>query len=241
MCSLNTLYGQLLVGPKLGLHVGQVQYERELFRSQHRSNHNVGGNIGGAITFPVKEPFSLHAELLFTSKGKSVTIPEESVKNIGHYYYIEMPIMMRMVIWPEEKVFVGIGPNLSYWTGGNGKIDDLESSTEATSYNIQFGSSESPDDLQVTQPQRLQLGLLFSLGKQFKLQKDTKVTIEARYEMGHSFLGAEDGAYIPSLDFYDNLESKHRLISLNLGYFWTIHKKSKRTRSRTYKAKQRKK
>jgi hypothetical protein len=169
-----------------------------------------------------------------------VTIPGESLKNIGQYYYIEMPIMMRYVVWPEKSVFLGVGPNLSYWLGGTGKIDDLESPAAYTSYKIHFGDGDYPDDMLVTDPTRLQLGLLFGLGKLFKLQGDRMLSFEARYEMGHSFLGTEDGANIENLQFSDNLESKHRLFSINLGYFLVLHKKSKRRKSSTYRAKQRK-
>lgn len=224
----------------MGVHLGQVQFERQLFKDQYDPNYKIGGNIGAAITFPVIAPFSLHSEVLFTFKGKSVNIPQESLKNTGQYYYIEMPIMMRFDVWPEKDLFIGIGPNLSYWTGGTGKIDDTELPGGFTPYTIHFGQNNNPNDLQVTDPNRLQLGLLFGIGKRFDLQGDRKLTVEARYEMGHSFLGSENGAYIENLQFTDNLESKNRLISFNVGYFWTIHKKSKRKRSSTYKAKKRK-
>ena len=237
--SMTSVFGQLLVGGKLGAHVGQVQFESESFKNQYDPGYNFGGNIGAAITFPVQQPFSLHAELLFASKGKTITIPGESLKNSAQYYYLEMPLMMRMEIWPEKMMYLGIGPNLSYWLGGSGKIDDLESSASSNSYRIHFGDDGKDTDLQVTNPNRLQLGLVFGLGKLFKLQKDRRLSLEARYEMGHSFLGTEDGAYLESLDFSDNLASKHRLLSLNLGYYWVFHKKSKRNKSRTYKAKKR--
>ncbi len=232
-------HGQLLVGSKMGVHVGQVQFEKQSFQNQFDPNVKIGFNLGAAVTFPVLEPFSLHSELLFTWKGKSITIPDESIKNVGQYYYIEMPIMMRFKIWPKKGVFVGIGPNLSYWMGGTGKIYDLEIPSNFTPYNINFGPNDSPNDLQVTDPNRLQLGLLLGLGKQFDLHDERKLTIEVRYEMGHSFLGTENGAKIENLEFSDNLESKHRMISFNLGYFWTFHKKSARNRSSTYKAKKR--
>ena len=231
--------GQLLVGPKIGLHAGQVQFEKASFKSQFDPNYKVGFNLGGAITFPVIEPFSLHAELLFTGKGKKVTIVEESIKNVANYFYLEMPIMMRIEVWPQKNVFVGVGPNLSYWMGGTGKIDDLETPANFTPYNLHFGQNDSPNDLQVTAANRLQLGLVFGLGTLIDINDERKLLIEARFEMGHSFLGTENGAYIEGLEFQDNLESKHQLLSLNFGYFLTIHKKSARRKNSTYKAKKR--
>jgi hypothetical protein len=180
LISFGSANGQFLVGPKLGVHAGKVKYERESFKARFEPEYKIGGNIGAAVTFPVMEPFSLHAELLFSFKGKSVTIPGESLKNIGQYYYIEMPIMMRYVVWPEKSVFLGVGPNLSYWLGGTGKIDDLESPAAYTSYKIHFGDGDYPDDMLVTDPTRLQLGLLFGLGKLFKLQGDRMLSFEAR-------------------------------------------------------------
>ena len=235
----NYSQGQLLVGPKMGVHVGQVQFEKQSFQNQFDPNLKIGFNLGAAVTFPVIEPFSLHAELLFTGKGKSISIPDESIKNVGQYYYIEMPIMMRYKIWPKKGIFIAIGPNLSYWMGGTGKLFNLETPSNFTPYNIHFGVNESPNDLQVTNSNRLQLGLLFGVGKTFELKDERKLTLEARYEMGHSFLGTEDGAYIENLDFNDNLESKHQLISFNVAYFWAFHKKSARRKSSTYKAKKR--
>ena len=235
----NLAFGQLLLGPKLGLHAGQVQFEKKSFKQQFDPGAKVGGNAGAAITFPVMKPFSLHSELLFTWKGKSVTDPEVAFNNSAQYYYVELPIMMRMEFWPSKSMFLGIGPNLSYWLGGNGKIDDLETPTSFVSYDVHFGDSQNPDDLQITHPNRLQLGLLFGLGKHFELTDDRIMLLELRYELGHSFLGTADGAYLESLQFNDNLESKHRLISINVGYFWTMQKKSKRKKSSTYKAKRR--
>ena len=238
--SVGSAYGQFMVGSKIGAHVSKVQFEREAFKEQYDPEYKVGGNIGAAVSFPVKEPFSLYSELLFTYKGKSVNVPGESLNNNANYYYIEMPIMMRLQLWPSESVFLGIGPNLSYWLAGSGKIDDLESSTGTTSYKINFGEAADPDDLQVTDPHRLQLGLIFSLGKTFKLEGHRSLIIDARYEMGHSFLGTEQGAYLENIQFHDNLASKYQLISFNAGYFFIMHKKSKRRRSSTYRAKQRK-
>jgi hypothetical protein len=239
LCSLSTSFGQLLVGSKVGLQVGQVQYERESYKEIYRPNYSMGGNIGAAITFPVIKPFSLYSEVLFTYKSKSVTIPQESLKNLGHYYYMEMPIMMRMEVFPSEGVFIGIGPNLSYWIGGTGKIDDLESPAVFIPYKIHFSPNDSPNDLQVTDANRLQLGLLVGIGKLFKLKDDRILSMEFRYEMGHSFLGSSDGGYIENLDFTDNLQSKYRLISFNMGYFWKFHKKSAKRKSSTYRAKKR--
>lgn len=238
--SLSPVYGQLLVGSKVGAHIGKVQFERESFKDQYDPGYRVGGNIGAAVTFPVKEPFSLHSELLFTYKGKSVTIPGESITNTGNYFYIEMPIMMRYELWPQKSIFIGIGPNLSYWLGGSGEIDDLESSVSPSTYQLKFAETGNTDDMVVTDPHRLQLGLMFGLGKIFKLEGDRRLLVEARYEMGHSFLGTEQGAYLAELEFYDNLASKYQQISLNLGYFLVIHSKSKKRRSSTYRAKQRK-
>jgi hypothetical protein len=135
-------------------------------------------------------------------------------------------------------VYLAIGPNLGYWLGGNGNIDDLSSTAVPTYYKVHFGDAGDPDDLQISLPNRLQLGLVFGLGKLFELEGDRMLSVEARYEMGHSFLGSEAGV-IEALEYEDNLESKHQLISLNVGYFWVLHKKSKRRRSSTYKAKQR--
>ena len=240
LCLCIPVFGQLLVGPRIAPHIGKVEYEKRSFRESFDPGFQAGGSVGAAVTFPVKEPFSLHAELLYSIKGKVVSLPEDALKNKARYQYIELPIMMRVNVWPEKNIYLGIGPNLSYWIGGSGKIDDLESPDGFTKYKVNFRSSASPDDLHISDPNRLQLGLLFGLGKQFKLQDDRRLTFELRYEMGHSFLGKADDAYLDTLDFTDNLESKHQILSVNVGYFWVLHKKSKRKKSSTYRAKQRK-
>lgn len=232
--------GQLLFGPKVGLQAGQMQFERQAFQDQLDANLKLGFNLGVGITFPVIQPFSLHSELLFSSKGKAINIPLESIKNVSRYYYLEMPIMMRFEILPKQGIYLGLGPNLSYWLGGSGELSALVTDNSISPYNLHFGSDGSPDDLIITDANRLQLGLQFGIGTLIKAQDDRKFMLELRYEMGHTFLGTDSGASIENLEFFDNLESKHRVISFSMGYFWAFHKKSAQKKSHTYKAKQRK-
>lgn len=240
-CSCLMANAQLLLGPKLGVQAGQVQFEKQNFQDQLDSNLKLGFNLGMGITFPVIQPFSLHSELLFSSKGKTINIPLESLKNVGNYYYLEMPIMMRFEVMPKQGIYLGLGPNLSYWLGGSGELLTLETEGRIASYRLHFGSDGDPNDLQIEQANRLQLGLLFSVGTLIETSEDRQFMLEVRYEMGHSFLGPAGSAYIEDPEFSDNLESKHRVISFSLGYFWAFHKKSARQKSHTYKAKQRKK
>lgn len=233
-------FGQLLIGPKIGGHMGKVAFDNKLYEDQFNSNINFGFNAGGAITFPVSEPVTLHVEIIGSRKGKDLGIPQESLKNIANYYYLEMPIMMRYKILPQQGIFLGIGPNLSYWLTGNGRISNIQETSTPIDYGITFGSEGSPDDLLIADANRLQLGLLIGLGTLVQVGEDRTLLLEARLELGHSHLADAQGGNIEELEFFDNLESKHQIISFNLGYFWSIHKKNAKKKSHTYKAKQRK-
>ncbi len=233
-------FGQLLIGPKMGIHVGQVKYDKESFQDQLDPDLRIGYNAGFGITFPVTEPVSLHVEVLLANKGKSINIPLESLKNTADYYYMEMPIMMRYKILPQEGIFVGIGPNLSYWLSGSGKISNIEETSEPIEYDISFASDGGATSMMTPQANRFQMGLLVSIGALLKAGEDRMLLAEIRLEMGHSHFAEPSGGTLESVEFFDNMESKHQLISFNLGYFWALHKKSAKKRSHTFKAKQRK-
>ncbi len=240
LCSSDLVYGQFMLGGKVGVHGNTIRYERASLREQYKADYKAGFNIGGGITFPVTELFSMHTEVLYAYKGKAVRVPLESFKNTGNYHYLEMPIMMRYLALPQQKVYLAIGPNLSYWIAGTGKITNLTETVAPDRYKVQFEDNSSPDDLFIAHPQRLQLALIAGIGTILAAQGDNRIIIEARYEMGHSFLGSKEGGVIQSSGVFDNLQSKYQLISLNVGYYWAFHKKSNKRSSHTYKAKNRK-
>lgn len=231
--------GQVLLGPKLGLHAGKVKYDRASFQDQFDPNLKLGYNVGFGLTLPVSDPVSLHIEIQGADKGKEVSIPLVSLKNKTHYYYLEMPLMMRYQILPQQGIFIGIGPNLSYWLAGKGSLTNIEETSTPVDYSVVFGADGGADDLVVPQPNRLQLGLLLGIGTLLKSRDDRLILMEIRVEMGHSHLADAAGGTINDPEFFDNLESKHQLISFNLGYFWSLHKKNAKKRSHSYKAKPR--
>ncbi len=73
------------------------------------------------------------------------------LKNSARYNYIDMPINYTVDFRgkigksKEFKYFLGIGPNISYWLGGKGKLyntDLEEANLGELSYKIKFSKSD---------------------------------------------------------------------------------------------------
>ena len=127
----------------------------------------------------------------------------------------------------EFKYYLGAGPNISYWLGGRGKIynSDLAESTEFSqsdlSYRIVFKkdpASLSSDEMNVADPNRIQLGLNIASGLVFEPVVNQKILLMIRYELGHSFLSPSSNGTFTSTYYQDVLQSRNQGVRISVSY-----------------------
>lgn len=201
------------------------------------SNPIPGFNVGLVAAFEVKKRYFLHTELLYSTKGKNVLgITDASLRNRVIYRYIDLPMLyniqfkktLNSATLKQFKWYIGAGPIFSYWLGGSGTVNNSEleeNGLPAIDYKLKFGSRG--DDLReintvyVSDANRLQVG--FNLGGGILLEpvSGRKIMIDARLEIGHSWLGKKNSTdYVLPATYKDNLQSSNMGLRLSCAYLF---------------------
>jgi hypothetical protein len=230
----NRAEAQVLVGPVVGTHVGWASYDDPDLKDFYDISPTFGFHAGGSLAFRVQKRFFLQSSIMYTQKEKKI-----SGGGDGMFYhalrnrYIDMPILYtaefkaRLGKDKVYKWYVGVGPNISYWLGGSGKLrnSDLdENLIEELRYTVTFGKHDEigEREMNVEDPNRLQLGLNVSAGLIFEPMGIHKFMLTTRYEHGHSFLSREsNGVYgLPGvLHYEDELKVRNNAFVVSLYYF----------------------
>lgn len=198
-----------------------------------------GFHAGGHIAFKVRKRFFLHTSILYSAKGfnmKGIADSYEIEEDIGalkiRYNYIDMPIVYTTYFKGDVgtrsfKYSLGIGPNISYWLGGKGEIendDTHEFAREAlTKFKIVFGKNPdeaTENEMVVEKPTRIQLGLNITAGLMFEPAADREVVLTVRYEWGHSFLSRTSvGSFGPTATYFElPLQIKNQGLRISAAY-----------------------
>ena len=211
--SFLTSKAQIFVGPVIGGQVGVMTFNDKNNKSLYTTKPFVGYHVGGSISFKVQKIYFLQASILYTQRGKTLEgILDPSFKNTVTYNYIDMPILFTKELKAKigkGKVYkwsFGIGPNINYWLGGKGVLNsnELDENTiNPPNYDLPYHVTfkKAPENVQfgemnVANPNRIQLGLIFSAGVIFEPTGFNKFMFTARYELGHSFYSPDsDGDF----------------------------------------------
>lgn len=224
-------FSQLLVGPEVGVNYSWATFREKDLKEVYRMSPVPGFHVGGHLAFKVRKRFFLHTSLLYSTKGRILNGKADALlKNSVHYNYIDMPINYTVDFkgkigkGKEFKYFLGIGPNISYWLGGKGKLynSDLEENNLGElSYKIRFtkssGDEPPSDEMSVERPNRLQLGLNLIAGMVFEPWYKQRFMFSVRYELGHTYLGKSDGNFVNTY-FSDPLKSRNQGFRISLAY-----------------------
>jgi hypothetical protein len=205
---------QILVGPVAGANYSWVSFGEKELNDEYKIKGKYGYHFGAHCAFRVRKRFFLHSSLIYSTKGRTMTGKEEALNYDMTYRYIELPLVYTAYFKghlgkKEFKYSLGVGPNISYWLGGKGTIENAEThefhnGTSAV-VPVKIVFNKSPEDatqneVVVEKPTRLQLGLNFTAGFLFEPVPDREIVLTVRYELGHSYLSKEsDGAFDPTL------------------------------------------
>jgi len=222
-------FSQLLVGPEVGVNYSWASFADKELKDRYKVNPVVGFHAGGHVAFKVRKRFFLHTSLLYSTKGRSLTGKfDELLKNESKYHYIEMPINYTVDFKgkigesKEFKYFLGIGPNISYWLGGKGKLFNSEfeeNHDDQLLYKIKFGEEgfDENNEMSVENPNRVQLGLNLIAGVVLEPWRNQRFMISVRYEAGHSYLAKSNGTFT-GIYFQDPLRSRNQGFRASIAY-----------------------
>jgi hypothetical protein len=232
-------------GPLVTRSVIADKFDREDFSQQSKF-----GFLGAAlIIFPLKNNYSFETEVGFSQRGRKILSNGDTWTNSATYHFADASMLLRKTFPLRIKKnvpmlwFANLGPNISYWLGGHGKIGV----TQLQSYDIVFGpmpiepSEPDFDKMYVTDANRWLFGVNIGVGFIAPLKKSQKLLTELRFTSGHTFYGKTTSASWRTLGFTDNLRANEKFLSLTVAYIFDFNLKEGKKGKSTNKESRRKK
>jgi hypothetical protein len=232
LLSTTTLKAQILVGPVVGPQVSWVSFDNKDSKALYKQKPMYGFHAGLGVSFRVHKRFFLNTAFLYSTKGKYLDgTADNLLKFKSRYNYIDVPIVYTVEFLhkvgkvKQYKFFFGIGPNVSYWLGGKGYLENTQLNeilVNHVDYKIVYNRDENDytnNQMNVTGANRLQLGLNLATGFVFEPLGYQKVMMTVRYELGHSFLSPEGtGTFRQTNEFQDDLRVRIQGIRVSASY-----------------------
>ncbi len=232
LLTTTTLRAQILIGPVVGPQVSWVSFDDKDSKSMYSRRPVYGFHAGLGLSFRVHKRFFLHTAFLYSTKGKYFEgKTDELLRFKSNYNYIDVPMVYTVEFLhkvgktKQYKFFFGIGPNVSYWLGGKGYLENTQLSevlVERIDYKIVFDRAENDyaeNEMNVTGANRLQLGLNLQTGFSFEPLGLQKIMVTLRYEAGHSFLSpGGEGTFRLTNEYRDDLRTRIQGLRVSFSY-----------------------
>jgi hypothetical protein len=244
---------QVLIGPVAGGQVSWVSFGDKDYKELYKVKSVYGFHAGLNLSFRVRKRFFLHTSVLYSQKGKIIEGKVDPLlKNEVRYNFIEMPILYTVEFkgnfgkGKEFKWYLGAGPTVSYWLGGKGKIYEQGIEENAISdspirYKIVFDKNTDNlpyDQMNVEDPNRIQLGINLSSGIVFEPHGFQKIMLTVRYEFGHSYLSKKGSGIFSSTELYEDvLQVKNNGFRVSLAYLIDLKTEERKKGKSTIKKK----
>lgn len=218
------------IGPKIGANFYKSRFNFKEDEAIFDQNFKYGMQLGGAFDMHLKKNIHYYMELYYSLKGKKTLITGSGLTNDARYNFLEMPVMVRFS-FEGSKVssgvynwHFGIGPVVSYWFGGKGK---LYGDGPVQEYKIEWGepplNNSQFDVMYISNPSRLQWGLVFGVGIDYPVYKQQNVYLDFRVQLGGTNLGDYDSeANIPILGFSESMDVRYLEFCISAVYTFEI-------------------
>jgi len=232
LLTATTLKAQILIGPVVGPQVSWVSFDDKDSKARYTQKPVYGFHAGLGVTFRVHKRFFLNTAILYSTKGKNLEGKQDALlKFKSNYNYIDIPMVYTVEFLhklgkvKQYKFFFGIGPNVSYWLGGKGYLENTQLNeilVNHIDYKIVYNRQENDytnDQMNVNGANRLQLGLNLATGFVFEPLGYQKIMMTIRYELGHSFLSPENqGTFRQTNEFTDDLRVRIQGLRVSASY-----------------------
>jgi Outer membrane protein beta-barrel domain len=218
-------------GPVVSLSVIADKFDREEF--SQRLKFGYAG--AGLISFPLKDNYYFVVEGGFSQRGRRILSNDDTWRNVATYYFGDATMLLRKS-FPFQlkknipsKWFVNVGPHVSYWIGGKGKIG----TTKYQDYKIVFepmpvqppGTGADFDKMYYSDINRWLFGVNIGVGFEAPLRRKQKITTEIRFTSGHTFYGDTNSAQWRTLGFSDNLRANEKFLTISAAYVFDFNLK----------------
>lgn len=218
------------LGVKAGPSISWMYYGDSDNRSTYDSKAKLGYFGSGLIIFPMKKEYSCVIEGGYAQRGRVVEYGNGAYRNDADYNFAEGSLLLRKA-FPfrlsknvRAKMFVNIGPRVSYWLSGKGTIGST--SNDGQAYTAVFEQEYTgliDFKMYHNNVNRWLFGLDIGVGMQAPIKATQNVLVELRFTSGHTYFGSSeaDNAY-NFINFQDNLRSNEKILSLSVAYTFDI-------------------
>lgn len=222
----NRVHGQYMIGPKV---VGMANYHF-MYSKEHLldiSNRvNYGYAAGLSMTYTVTALFSVNIDALYANRGRTLKGGfRNEFSHIARYQFIDAPVMFRYKLGQTDKYswYVTGGGNLSYFLSGKGVIKSFEYDESASppfEYAIKRGdvTAIEDDNIVVANAHDIMVGLDIGVGFIFPMSKKQWLTVEIKYQHGHSWLGEDEGIDVGLIEYYEDFRTTTSSLTISAAY-----------------------
>jgi hypothetical protein len=232
LLSTPTLKAQILIGPVVGPQVSWVSFDNKDSKALYKQKPVYGFHTGLGVSFRVHKRFFLNTAFLYSTKGMMLEGKQDNLLRFkSRFNYIDVPMVYTVEFLhkvgkvKQYKFFFGIGPNISYWLGGKGYVENSQTNETLVgriNYKMVFNKEEndySNNQMNINGANRLQLGLNLATGFVFEPLGYQKIMVTLRYELGHSFLAPESkGTFRQTNEFQNDLRVRIQGIRISASY-----------------------
>jgi hypothetical protein len=240
-------------GAKIGSGLLLNDYQSKTYKDTYNFTSDPSFNAGIIFGYSGSPKYGVHTELYFEQTHRKLTEdPDAGIRPLtseATYNHLVIPVLMqyKLSIDPRWKVFAAAGPRIGYWLGANLDItsDELREfgETNMISYKIKprsLGGGEPEEGaIYIEKPNRLQYGLILSLGTMFDVGEYQRIIVDARLTWMHSNYGFNDGNEPILSEYQENYEFRQHALMFNLGYVFgydpIVARKGKSTQKRKTK------
>lgn len=244
--NLSQVNAQIFIGAKSAVRYSWLKYE-DFAEEDFEKQPAFGYSAGITTAFKVQKRFLLQLDILYTQNRKNITgITDPSLQNNAKYHYLNTPIVYKLDFIEtlgkrSFKWYVGAGPNVNFWLGGKGLLKSVElqeESIDELEYKIIFGSKPADPEfggLYIAEPNKVQVGLIFSTGLVFEPAPGQSLMLDFRYEWGHSYLAEDVGRFTNASAYRDNMTARIQALQISVTYIFDIINKGKKEKKIYYK------
>jgi hypothetical protein len=193
---------QFAVGLKAGPLINWNSLDEKNDKGEYSHEIKPGFYAAGLVRFPLKNKYSFQTEFGFSKRGRKITFNDNTWRNDAVYYFADAAMMLKrsfpLNLGPNipSQWFVNIGPRVSYWISGKGKVSAGGSYDYVVVFNEMPQNPSGPDfdKMYLHDVNRWLFGIDFGVGFDAPLKRNRKLSTELRFTSGHTFFGTKTSA-----------------------------------------------
>lgn len=221
---------QFYIGPRISLNAAKYTPGKNIPGIPESYKAKPGYGAGFMYKFRITDLISLHGEMNYSRKTRSVI--DSTIITEFRNHHLDVPILFELSFPAKIKkigsveYFFNAGPQMSYWLSGEGKTEVMNTPENlSNNYDIKFNAANN--QALDSELNRLQYGFIFGVGLTLPSVGDNFFVIEARYFFCQTYLGEKYSTNLDDFTYEDDLRGNYQTLSLSFAYTFGLNFMSK--------------